>query len=515
MTHSDFTKQDYALMQKQSDNTIATRNREIRFYDFLFLRQGKKIDDFLALICNLPEWVKIAKKSSSQAYLITDQISIDLLKTKLLPKDITDQPDQQKTYFDFLKETGINFLTVDELIKKLPEDQKSWKKLYDQINILVENQTLSPASLKDLCRVLVDTGFKGDHPETVAVQKELDIIVDSKLARKFTTSNYILRRFEIQGLLNIVNILTTDHIGRGLLIQAPEAHGEDLQKQRSAIAQKFIGYKTSASPEISAKRVRFIYTKKSLELAMKVVKKISEDRDKIASYSPEYLAKYRESITRELANALEKIAVLGYGGKFITSNIDPKDLGIIGSVFLNSWTSTNGGKFHGQFVKPITESSEIKSITDQSQKIKKLSCHRVMSLTNPELSKKKLPTIKPKSSIEPEKSQSICLTRPFGIDQFSYHPADITSTQDRSMQDFLSQPSFGYITSTKMATLLLSMISSNFITSSNSSPRVTSFISSSKASLMLVKDLARPSSAPALTTPANSLGLKRIEEKAK
>ena len=62
MTHSDFTKQDYALMQKQSDNTIATRNREIRFYDFLFLRQGKKIDDFLALICNLPEWVKILLK---------------------------------------------------------------------------------------------------------------------------------------------------------------------------------------------------------------------------------------------------------------------------------------------------------------------------------------------------------------------------------------------------------------------------------------------------------------------
>jgi len=54
MTHSDFTKRDYDLMQKQSANTIATRNQEIRFYDFLFLREGKKIDDFLALICNLP-----------------------------------------------------------------------------------------------------------------------------------------------------------------------------------------------------------------------------------------------------------------------------------------------------------------------------------------------------------------------------------------------------------------------------------------------------------------------------
>jgi hypothetical protein len=367
---------------------------------------------------------------------------------------------------------------------------------------------------------LVNAGFKGDHPQTVAVQKELDIIVDSKLARKFTKSNYILKEYEIQGLLNSVNVLTKDNVGRGILIQAPEAHGENLKEQRNRIAQKFSQYKTSASPEISAKRVRFIYTKKSLELATEIINKIFENRHKISSYPSDLLGNYKEKITREIAIALEKIAIINYGGKHFISNIDPKDLGVIGTVFLNSWTSMRGGRLHGQIVKPITEPSQIKSITDESQVVEKLTCSKILSLTNPELIKTQLSTysktkklndqdLTTLTSKESKKVASICLARPFGIDYLSYHPSDVTSIQSESSNASLSSV-FTTATPTKIATLLLSVASNIIVNSSNSLQsisQINSMSNTQKPSLSV--NLRKPTSAPALELPRDHSNLKR------
>ncbi len=517
--------QDYISMLYQRMSSRDSLIQKMRFFDFLFLREGKNIEDFFALLCNLPEWVKIAKKNSSQAYLITDQISIEILKTKLFPEQLKGE---QKTYFDFLKETGINFMTIDELIKKLPDDNSSWKKLYDKINILIDKNILPLASLKDMCKILVNMGFKGDHAQTISIQKELDVIVDSRLAKKYTIYNPILKPSEILGFTKIfVSYKNHDIInGRNIFIQTNEASGIEVNLLENLISSIFKKQLKSPlilnSPEISVNRVRYIYTKKSLELANDIIEKISINSSNAQALSADDQLKSKEFDTRLLARAFENIFIITYYGELHNKIMNPVDLGIVGSIFLNSWTSAQGGKLHGQFITPIKDPNELDKILDESQAVPKLTCKRILSLLNSSANEN-IATINDSfkkisdqdlfelnlSGNQSKKTIATCLARPFGIDKFSYHPNDVTTIQDGNKQDLVSKFTIGSITATKILTLFLSNISNLITPSNNSQSQITSCIATTAKTS---KTLAKPTSAPTIISPINYSKLIKIQK---
>ena len=376
MTKSRFTRTDQTRMERQYEEVASAapnslRDPEIRFYDFIFLREQNDNSDFLSLLCNSPEWSAIAKKSSSDAIFVTDETTLGILKSQKTPAE---SGIKDKAYFAFLKESGFKFATINQLIKKLPRDNKDWKGLYDKMNILIDNDTLHLASLRDFAKPIVSMGFKGDHPETVTVQKEVDIIVNKDLATTFANPNDILPLHSIQGVFHGAYVPTQDGVGRILMIATKETHGKDAQRQRRELIEKFDDHKITTTPEIYASKGNFIYFGKCLELTSELLNELIQNPQQ-----------YQERVTRNLATRLEAIAVINYGpeNNAHISNLDLKKFGVIGSFFLNSWTLKNGGKLHGQFIEPITDPSQIDVITEFRGKISPVSWKRIKSITSP------------------------------------------------------------------------------------------------------------------------------------
>ena len=224
-------------------------------------------------------------------------------------------------------------------------------------------------------------GFEGDNLETLVVQKELDIIVDATSAKAFRHPNDILPKYAIQGSFNGAYVQTFDGVGRLLIINSKKAHGNDSLKQRRDLIEQFEEHKINTTPEFTASKCSYISFKKSLELATKHVQQLLDKRKTLSSYSPSEKKSYCQKITRELALNLEKIAFIQYGNNFHhISILGTADFGIRGSILLNSWTSQKGGKSHGQFVKPITDPSQIYDIKSPRVVGKKLSWENVRSL---------------------------------------------------------------------------------------------------------------------------------------
>ena len=376
MTKGLFTQTEQTRMERQYEEVASTdpnslRDPEIRFYDFIFLREQNDNSDFLSLLCNSPEWAAIAKKSSSDAIFVTDETTLGILKSQKLPAE---SGIEDKTYFAFLKESGFKFATINQLIKKLPRDNKDWKGLYDKMNILIDNGTLHLASLRDFAKPIVSMGFKDDHHETVTVQKELDVIVNKELARIFTNPNDILPLFSIQGVIQGAYVPTQDGVGRILMIKTKGTHGKDAQRQRRELIEKFVDHKITTTPEIYASKGSFIYFGKCLELTSELLNELIQNPQQ-----------YQERVTRNLATRLEAIAVINYGpeNNAHISNLDLKKFGVVGSILLNSWTSKSGDKLHGQFVKPITDPSQIDAITEFRGKISPVSWKRIKSIKSP------------------------------------------------------------------------------------------------------------------------------------
>jgi hypothetical protein len=511
MTKSEFTKSDQDLMMTQYQRAVSrnpdfVKKPEIRFYDFIFLREKNDNSDFFALLANSPHWSLIAKKSSSKAFMVSDEATIEILKSQNLPYEsgIGDI-----TFFDFLKESGFKFITIDQLIQNLPSDNQEWKKLYDKINILIEDGILPLASLRDLAKPIVNMGFRDDHLETVIVQKELDVIVDQLGARIFNHPNQILPKFIIQGAVHGVNIPSDDGVGRVLIIRSKETHGSDALAQRKKISHQFDEHQITTSPEVSASKVNFIYGKKSLEFAKKLTQEIFSNRKTLSSYSARQLKIYRERVTRDLALSLEKIAFIKYGSNFHISNLDIADFGVKGSIFLNSWTSQKGGKLHGQFVKPIIDPSQIDDVIEFKIKVEKLSWEVVKSLASeltPELTPTKISSNKKITDQDLEKlSRSgmdygkICPqpTSYLGVDQ-SFHKDD-SPIAFRLMNQ---------ISSAKIATSLLASASSLQQHSLSQSGGIGEIQrTQSLRRLSLGKPLSAPSSAPYAASQSNT-GLK-------
>lgn len=375
MTQNRFTQKDQALMRKQYEKVASAdpdslRDPEIRFYDFIFLREQNDNSDFLSLLCNSPEWAAIAKKSSSDAIFVTDETTLGILKSQKLPAE---SGIEDKSYFAFLKESGFKFATINQLIKKLPRDNKNWKDLYDKMNILIDSGTLHLASLRDFAKPIVSMGFKGDHHETVTVQKELDVIVNKELARIFTNPNDILPLFSIQGIIQGVYVPTQDGVGRILIIKTKGTHGKDAQRQRQELIEQFEDYKITSTPEIYASKGSFIYFGKCLELTSELIDELIQNPQN-----------YQARVTRNLSTRLEAIAVINYGpeNNAHISNLDSRYFGVAGTIYLNTWTLEQGGKLHGQFVKLITDPSQIDSITEFKGKILPISWSRIKSITS-------------------------------------------------------------------------------------------------------------------------------------
>jgi hypothetical protein len=510
MTKSLFTQEDQNQMFEQyqrfaSRNPDSVKDPEIRFYDFIFLREKNDNSDFFALLCNSPHWSLIAKKNSSKAFMVSDKATIEILKSQNLPEEsgLSD-----KTYFDFLKDSGFKFITIDQLIEKLPSDNEGWKKLYDKINILIEDGILPLASLRDLAKPIVNMGFRDDHLETVVVQKELDVIVDQLGAKIFSHPNQILPKSIIQGVVHGVKIPSDNGVGRFLIIRSKETHGSDALAQRKKISLKFDDLQITTSPEFSASKVNFIYGKKSLELAKKLIQEIFSNRKTLSSYSARQLKIYRERVTMDLALSLEKIAFIKDGSNFHISNLDIADFGVKGSILLNSWTSQMGGKLHGQFVKLINDPSQIDDVIEFKKKVEKLSWEIVKSLASeltPELTPTKISSNKKITDQDLEKlSRSgmdygkIC-PQPMsylGVGQ-SFHKDDSAS--------FVRPP----ISSAKIATSLLASASLFEPSLLQSSDKMKIEQTQSLRRLSLGKPSSAPSSAPYAKSQSTGLKIKK------
>jgi hypothetical protein len=500
MAKDSFTPADRARMMEQYEEVASARRLrrpEIRFYDFIFLREQNDNSVFLSLLSNSPEWAAIAKKSSSDAIFVTDETTLDILKSQKLPAE---SGIKDKTYFDFLKESGFKFATINQLIKKLPRDSEGWKGLYDKMNILIDNGTLHLASLRDFAKPIVSMGFKDDHHETVTIQKELDIIVNKELATTFANPNDILPQFSIRGIFHGAYSPTEDGVGRILIVDTKETHGEDAQRQRRELIEKFDDYKITSTPEIYTSKGNFIYFGKCLELTLELLNELIKN--------PRH---YQEKVTRDLANRLESIFVINYGpeNNAHISNLDLKKFGVVGSILLNSWTSKSGDKFHGQLVKPITEASQIDDITEFRGKISPISWKRIKSITSTSkdesiesprsLSKKKISDRDLQALTSSSIKSGICpLQQSWEQRTLEFHPHD----------DPLS-----YLTPNKALALGLAFASQSLALSSTAISSGNQIVSLSGQIGRLQKSLNPPSSNPALQVKANLL--KRSEEKQK
>lgn len=479
-----------------SANMRSSKKPEIRFYDFIFLREKNDNSAFFSLLSNSPQWAGIAKKSSSDAFFVTDEATLNILQSQTLPAE---SGIKDKTYFDFLKESGFKFVTLDELIEKLPRDNAKWKNLYDKIDMLIDKGILHLASLRDLAKPIVIMGFKGDHSETVTIQKEPDIIVDEKLAIGFTHPNDILPKYKIQGIFNGVYIPSSDEfgVGRILIVQTKDAQEKGVFNKRQDLIKIFKDHQVTSSPEILARRGAWVYTGESLKGALKfiddliIIDKAISDR---GIDSP----LHQQTITINLASAFEKIAVINYGPESNTPNIDldPEKFGIVGSILLNSWTTEGGGRNRGHLARLIADPSQISKVQNSQGRPRQISWRRINSLTdsaNKDLEKSSLKS----GTCQPDQS--------YGGRSLEFHPKD----------DAFQLP---HITPLKVVAGLVAIAGAGL--GAGAETKATSSLSSAHGSKPAIADLARqkidsslgrPSSAPAPNIHQQSF-LKRQED---
>ena len=355
-----------------AQSNLPLKPPQIRFYDFLFLKEGNDNSQFFALLQNLPEWAAIAKKSKSKAFLVTDITTIGILKSTKLPPE----SGMTGTYFNYLKEGGIKFTTVEKLIENLPRDNIGWKNLHGIVKELVDNGTVHPVALRDLARPIVMMGSRKDHKETVTVQKELDKLVSSKLANEFKDPGQLLPPFSIQASLHGVFINSSNPLlVRVLLIASKTAHGSDSSKEKKRLESKFPDYRVTSSPEVIVAKGSFIYFGHTLENTLMVATDLKKNGSKNMSWLN----------TNILARSLEQgLMHLGYNGEndYKTSSIfNPEYLGFIGSIHLKSWLDPKNKELVGQFVPLIKNSSQIGDFINPRNKPRPLSWDRIKNIT--------------------------------------------------------------------------------------------------------------------------------------
>jgi hypothetical protein len=356
------------------DNENSLKTPQIRFYDFLFLKEGNDNSQFFALLQNLPKWSDVAKKSKSNAFLVTDKTTIKILKSTKLPPEsgMTD-----KTYFYYLRKGGIKFTTIEKLIENLPRDNVGWKKLHGIVKELVDNGTVHPVAFRDLARPIVMMGSIGDHAETVTVQKELDKLVSSKLANAFKDPRELLPPFSIQAsllgtyIIGLINPMKT----RVLLIASKTAHGSDSSKEKKRLVSKFSDYELARSPEVVVAKGSFIYFGRTLKNTLMVATNLKKNGSKNMS----------SLNTNKLASSLEQgLMHLGYNGEndYQTFSVfNAEDLGFIGSIHLKSWLDRENKELVGQFVPLINNSSQIGDFINPLKKPSPLSWDGIKNIT--------------------------------------------------------------------------------------------------------------------------------------
>ena len=386
------------------DNENSLKTPQIRFYDFLFLKEGNDNSQFFALLQNLPQWADVAKKSKSNAFLVTDKTTIKILKSTKLPPEsgMTD-----KTYFYYLRKGGIKFTTIEKLIENLPRDNVGWKKLHGIVKELVDNGTVHPVAFRDLARPIVMMGSIGDHAETVTVQKELDKLVSSKLANAFKDPRELLPPFSIQAsllgtyIIGLINPMKT----RVLLIASKTAHGSDSSKEKKRLVSKFSGYELARSPEVVVAKGSFIYFGRTLKNTLMVATNLKKNGSKNMS----------SLNTNKLASSLEQgLMHLGYNGEndYETSSVfNAEDLGFIGSIHLKSWLDPKNKELVGQFVPLINNSSQIGDFINPLKKPSPLSWDGIKNITK-YLGERVTPPENKPLALTPSKNKPLAPTPP-------------------------------------------------------------------------------------------------------
>jgi hypothetical protein len=361
------------LAQYQENEKSSVKEPKTSFWSYFFSKAGKINEQLFVQIANLPEWYKIAEKKGSETFLVVDEPTLEILKSKSLPVD----SGENGSYFNFIKNSGYKFVTIEDLINKLPEKNKELcEKIYDKIDNFVKIDALSMASIRDFAKVLVSmVGNKfvknigGDNRNGMLIEKEPDILVNSgdvdSSPMDFSMNTKLLL---VRGVL-----VPTDMYKTTLLIDVETTHGQkNITQQHDELSKIFCndtnGNVITGSVEVFGRRGESLYYTHCLREAYALLEDMEKyfiiDKNKIDTNSS-------AKMTRHLVSKLEQAEVLNYPALnpnpeyYIKAGKD--GLGITGQIISRTWTNGTAGRLlGGQYIPISADISDIERIMNST-----------------------------------------------------------------------------------------------------------------------------------------------------
>lgn len=154
----------------------SSMNNQAKYYVFKILVGSDK--RYLPFLTNISEMPKI----SDEAYLIMDEDSIEMTRNEVYADGAS--------YYDLILNSGCRILTTEQLVERAVEDENlkleannTFKKLraltnYKFSNFLPEHsfEILPPSLVADYAKAFVLHGFQDQHPESVNIYMDLDVM---------------------------------------------------------------------------------------------------------------------------------------------------------------------------------------------------------------------------------------------------------------------------------------------------------------------------------------------------
>ena len=355
------------LAQYQENERSSVKEPKTSFWSYFFSKVGKINEKLFAQIANFPEWSKIAEKKGSETFLVVDDSTIEIFKNKLLPAD----SGINGSYFNFIKDSGYKFVTIEDLINKLPENNKELcRKIYEKIDKFVEKDVLPIASIRDFAKVLVSMAGNqfvyniGGNRNGMLIEKEPDIIVDSENINSskldFSMNTKLLY---VRGVLIPIDAYKTT-----LLIDAKTAHGQkNITQQHDELSKIFCndtnGNFITGSVEVFGRRGESLYYTRGLKEAYALLEDMEKyfitDKNKIDTNSSAKMARHLVS-KLEQPILLNNPALNPNAECYINAGED--GLGIKGQFISRTWNNGKAGPLGGKFIPLSTDISDILKI---------------------------------------------------------------------------------------------------------------------------------------------------------
>ena len=347
--------------QYQENERSSVKEPKTSFWSYFFSKAGKINEKLFAQIANFPEWSKIAEKKGSETFLVVDEPTLEIFKDKLLPAD----SGINGSYLNFIKDSGYKFVTIEDLINKLPEKNKELcEKIYDKIDNYVKIDALPMASIRDFAKVLVSMAgnqfvknIGGDNRNGMLIEKEPDIIVNSEDANlgelDFSMNTKLLY---VRGVLIPIDAYRTT-----LLIDAETTHGQKSIIQHDELSKIFCndtnGNEITTSVEVYGRRGESLYYTHRLREAYALLEDFEDDINKNVSSATK---------ARYLVSIFEKHQILVFPALNPNAvcyiNAGKQGLGATGQIISRTWNNGIAGSLGGKFIPLSTDISDISKI---------------------------------------------------------------------------------------------------------------------------------------------------------